>query len=370
MGMWQPGYLEFHEPSGLSWTVDLSPVTYSCKFCDQSFLSADGLYDHRFSAHPVRQPCLIICKQEITTRQHTVNQALSPSDIHIGHTDSCSLDGKRLSVDELKTALSATRWGVREIVLRSKDGLAETRCGVSIEVPEKEDLEAVSRRFLNITNQGALDVSSIQAFIFNTRQFKTAGNYVDGLSSYLYGVLAKDSRGRTTLAPQDGRVRYNRALQSLRDFETSIAIAVRGILRFALNDFYDAADLTFVPELQCAVHRFHSLISTSPISYPACTQVKHASQNLRVPLDMTLDKLVEWCGMSDEDVVENEPTMNLVFNTDSWSIEDRFKVRLLLASSLFRQGDLRRAAGHARRIRDDVVFGDWADKVIEISKEV
>ena len=85
---------------------------------------------------------------------------------------------------------------------------------------------------------------------------------------------------------------------------------------------------------------------------------------------MTLDKLVEWCGMSDEDVVENEPTMNLVFNTDSWSIEDRFKVRLLLASSLFRQGDLRRAAGHARRIRDDVVFGDWADKVIEISKEV
>ena len=370
MGMWQTGYLEFHEPSGLLWKADLTPTKYPCKFCNKSFLSTDELYDHRFSAHPVKQPILIISKQEIAARQHTVSQALSPSDIYIGNADSCTLDGKRFSIEEAKIELCTTRWGVREIVLRSEDGLAETRCSVSIEVPETSDLEAVSQRFLSIPDQGGLDIRSIQAFISNTRQYKTASNYVDGLSSYLYGVLAKDMRGGTTLTPQDGRVRFNRALQSLRGFETPISNAVRGILRFALNDFYDASDLSLVPDLQIAVRRFYSLISTVPLCDDTYAVDNHSSSSCRVPLDMTLDKLVEWCGMSEEDVVANEPTMSLVFNTDSWAMEDRFKVRLLLASSLLRVGEFRRAADHARRIRDDVVFGDWADTLIEISKEV
>jgi len=99
-----------------------------------------------------------------------------------------------------------------------------------------------------------LDIVRIDNFIDITEKYSTARRYVDGLSNYLYGILAKDQRGGTNLKQSDYKARYSSAFDILKGFETPLSAIVNVIINFNKNIF-SYSNLLFTPQLQQVMSR-------------------------------------------------------------------------------------------------------------------
>ena len=124
---------------------------------------------------------------------------------------------------------------------------------------KKSDIIEVEKRFFELSSAGNLTVISINNFIQVTRDFCSAGSYVDGLSMYLYGVLAKDQRGDTSLSREEGRARLTSAQQLLARFDTPLSAVINQTINFNLNAFNDGLSLQNSPRLGQVMQRFWRL---------------------------------------------------------------------------------------------------------------
>src|SRR4051812_24666025 len=86
MGFWHTGYMEFHEPVGLG---NWSPTTavYGCAHCAATFSSPDGLTQHRFEAHPLHRPLLLVHGHEVGTRPIRITSPLKAHDVRLEKCD-------------------------------------------------------------------------------------------------------------------------------------------------------------------------------------------------------------------------------------------------------------------------------------------
>jgi hypothetical protein len=235
MGFWHTGYAEFHEEVGLGdiQVTDTPAPRYCCDQCDAVFDSLEKLRTHRFEAHPIERPCLLIRGVEVNTQPLVIKTPLSPSDITVLSTQNAILNDRAISASSLGEALSRYREGTARIVLLGD--IAKTPKTIHFMVATPDDLEGVERCFLVTASEGRLDRRAIEHFITSSKRFRTAEAYCGGICEYLYGVLAKE-RSRAIDVPYDQyRDKLNRAVDALNGIQRPLARHISGLVDFNFN---------------------------------------------------------------------------------------------------------------------------------------
>jgi hypothetical protein len=167
-----------------------------------------------------------------------INTPLAPSDIKIGNATSATLNGKEYVLGELVTQLSKVRQDNIDLIL-SNDGLS-SRYRINFNISSKTDLEGVEKEFLILVESKELTRSSIDKFILKAAMYKSAANYMDGLSEYFYGVLAREGGKNSSLSQSKYREKFNRSAEQLVDYSRPLANFIKGLIAFHFNHFPEA----------------------------------------------------------------------------------------------------------------------------------
>jgi len=367
MGLWTTGYLEFHELTGLGGDyVPPKPVKHCCSQCNKKFPDFISLSLHRFEEHPFHQPILIIDGIEFVSSKHAISKEISTSKIHCLNTTTCWVNGSEMSINSFVNRLATMRSGFVNIRLHNAIGEVETCYDIEIAIPEQDDIAEVDKRFFEFSSMGNLNVLSINKFIDITNKFKSTKKYVDGLSSYLYAVLAKDGRGDILLSKEEGRARMTHAIQILGGFDTALSNVISEIINLNLNVFSTDLGLTTAPQLAIVMQKFCNLLYEN--KFPSSEKLQSDDLSFKqIPLDICTNQIMEWSLMPSERIVEQRKTIEKVLHDDAWVPDDRLKVHIILANAYKEQGDFRGCVEHARKIRHNPFWGDWAESLIKIS---
>lgn len=364
------GYLDFIDPGNSGGSVPTPsspweglspspPAIYRCSVCNAAFPDADQLFEHRFAEHPYTRPTLILDGREITSPREVIAKALAASQITLMNTQSCIFDGKTIKPSSLPVLIAQQRTGLHTIVL-SKLGI-DSAYELEFDIPDSAELTDVDRLFLSIVGAETLSLDRINIFVEMTSRFRTALRYVDGLSNYLYGVLAKDQRGGTHLSQGDYKIKFNLALDALRHFDRPLANVVIGIVNFSHNIFTDGTRLAGSPRLQQAMQVFYGYTNNNPL--PIFKPWSGGGMG-NVPIDHATDQIIQWALNSQEDFQLNHRQMESSVESADWVPDDRFKVIIMLAEKLAAIGDHEAAKYYARNVTNDALFSDWAQHIM------
>lgn len=264
MGFWHTGYAEFHEPTGLGEYVYTPPppVRYACEHCAQSFLDLEALRKHRFEQHPVRQPALLLRGKPLGALPQLLMTPLGLSDVLVEDTTACLLNGKPLPPTRLGQALAAMRREFAEVELSNQG--ATTRCLLDFQVADDAHLAGVEAAFLRLARDRVLNIQAISRFNDDCRAFASAMPYCDGISHYLYGVMAKERSPDTGLKHEEYIQRFLRSSDELSGFDRPLARSVRSLVAFHFNQFDDANYLAPEGALRHAAGAFAGLLQGLP----------------------------------------------------------------------------------------------------------
>lgn len=264
MGFWHTGYAEFHESTGLGEYVYTPPppVRYACEHCSRSFIDLEALRKHRFEQHPVRQPTLLLRGKPVGALPQLLMTPLSPSDVLVEEATSCTLNGRPLTPSHLAQQLSAMRHEFAEVELTNQG--AVTRCLLDFRVAEKAHLAGVEVAFLRLARDRVLNIEAVSRFNDDCRAFASAMPYCDGISHYLYGVMAKERSPDSGLKHEEYIQRYLRSSEELSGFDQPLARTVRSLVAFHFNQFDDAENMAPEGALRHAAGAFAGLLQGLP----------------------------------------------------------------------------------------------------------
>lgn len=345
--------------------IQPKPITYRCKVCGELFENPDALFDHRFAQHPFKRPALFLAGHEITTPRQLITRQLHQKAISVLNADTCLFDGQGVDIAKLPEHLAKLKGGLHELVL-AKHGI-ETRYEFDFVIADERDINEVDKLFFALAGGEVLDVAAINTFINMASQFASANHYIDGLCQYLYGVLAKDQRGNTHLDQSTFKTKFNLALDALRLFDTDLARVIVGVVNFNENAFNRGEGLSAAPKLQSAMQRFHGFLKGEAETIGAVGSVSDKQQG--VPLDHGTDQIIRWALMSADELHEEGKLLERHLQDPSWPSDDRFKIRMLLAEMYTAHGDTANARSHARFAVNDALFGEWAQRILDMGSK-
>jgi len=264
MGFWHTGYAEFHQPDGLGEYVYTPPppVRYACAYCSESFLALETLRKHRFEQHPLRQPALLLRGKPVGTLPRLLMTPLSPSDVLVEDATQCLLNGKSIPLTHLGQQLAAMRREFAEVELSNQG--ATTRCQLDFRVADEAHLAGVEAAFLRLARDRVLNIQAVSRFNEDCRAFASAMPYCDGISHYLYGVMAKERSPDSGLKHEEYIQRFLRSSKELSGFDRPLARSVRSLVAFHFNQFYDAESLAPEGALRHAAGAFANLLEGLP----------------------------------------------------------------------------------------------------------
>jgi hypothetical protein len=258
MGFWHTGYMEFHEPAGLSFTYQPSKVHFSCQHCGEKFDAMEELRRHRFEAHPYTRPLMFVRGFELGATPLRVTRALQPGEVQLDRAKSATINGEKVSLTDLPQLL-AKLTNDRVRVVLSNDGV-NAEFELMVRVASEAHLVGVEAAFLKLANARSLNIGSIEGFISACKDFTTASAYCDGICHYLYGVLAKERAPDSSLPFDEYSKRYSRAADELLGFERPLAQIIRALVAFHFNHFEDAQTLVPAGRIQHASVLFAGLL--------------------------------------------------------------------------------------------------------------
>ncbi|MFZ3119673.1 MAG: hypothetical protein WA159_15305 [Variovorax sp.] len=223
-------------PEYPSWTTYLKPEVFPCGQCNLTFDSYDSWFEHRFQAHPIAKPMLVLGEAEIVTPRLVVTRKISAGEVRFVNTEVCRANGKATSLKEFAQLLEKSTNAFWDVTLVGAGGAVESRYEISIELPSEEHLVAVERAFMRLTAAGNLSLNGVNSLINEAAGASTAKRYLDGVSGYLFGVLGKDQRGDTTLTQEQGRTKLNEAHQTLALIDRPLAKVIRAVIEFQAKE--------------------------------------------------------------------------------------------------------------------------------------
>ena len=260
MGFWHTGYAEFHELSGLGEYVYTPPppVRYACDHCYQSFGDLDALRRHRFEAHPVRQPSLMLRGKPVGALPQVLNTRLDEADVLVEDATTCQLNGQPVQPASLGQHLATMRREFALVELRNRG--ATTRCQLDFQVADEADLVGVEAAFFRMARDRLLDIEAVSRFIKDCREYLSAMPYCNGIANYLYGVMAKERSSDSGLKHEDYIQKFLRSTDELSGFNRPLARSVRALVAFQFNQFDDARCLAPEGALRHAAGAFSGLL--------------------------------------------------------------------------------------------------------------
>ncbi len=358
MGFWHTGYMEFHEPTGLSWTFTPQPVLYTCTTCLRQFDELDKLLQHRFEAHPHRRPMLFVRGQELGATICRVTRAVAPLDFRADHATRARVNRGRVPLAALGDALAAFSQDRVTIELENDSVSASFKIDFSIAQPQ--DCKGVEECFESMVKMKRLDPRGIGAFVSASQQYGTAATYMDGICNYLYGVLAKERAPDSGLAFEDYREKFELAASALADFDRPLALMIRGLVAFQFNHFDDTLRYVAPGALHAAARRLQHLLSRG--SEPPLSSANHSDFE-RALTDFVSDRIISWALASTDALRAQQAQLKDLLNADLVEY-DRTKIRIILAEHSVAVGDVAEARKIARAMRNSVSTELWAESVM------
>jgi hypothetical protein len=264
VGFWHTGYAEFHEPTGLGEYIYTPPppVRYACEHCSQLFLDLEALRKHRFEQHPVRQPALLLRGKPVGALPQVLMTPLDPSDVLVEDAANCLLNGQPVPTARLGQQLAAMRREYVEVELSNQG--ATTRCLLDFKVADEAHIAGVETAFLRLARDRLLNIQAISRFNDDCRSFASAMPYCDGISHYLYGVMAKERAPDSGLRHEEYIQRFLRSSEELSGFDRPLARSVRALVAFHFNQFDDAEYMAPEGALRHAAGAFAGLLQGLP----------------------------------------------------------------------------------------------------------
>ncbi len=368
MGFWHTGYAEFHEPTGLENYVYTPPmpVRYGCERCSESFTELEELRKHRFEMHPVRQPTLLVRGKPVGAFPLLVMTPLHATDLLVQDASSCLLNGQPIELRRLGKRLAASRHEFAEVELLNEG--ASTRYMLDFRVADETDLAGVEAGFLRLARERVLNINSISRFNDDCRAFSSAMTYCDGISHYLYGVMAKERSPDSGLKQEEYVQRFLRSSEELSGFDRPLGRTVRSLIAFHFNHFGDAEDMAPEGALRQAAGAFWGLLQGMPWHFDRAFSpaLGDAVENLLTDQE-TLDILADAsCGLLELKGRTNEMLTHLRRNTSMGY--DHLK-RMLLAAEALAACDEPNARAEARRLARSLAgkpeTAAWAKAMLE-----
>ena len=368
MGFWQTGYLDTvydGDSEGMSANIPVRPVEYFCDQGDEVFSQPDDLKAHRFEVHPIRIPCLMKRGTPLAAFGEAVLRTSSETDWEVIDAQKCFIDDEPVELEILPAELSSFRSGRRKISLINEG--VKKDCVIAFDIPDISDINSIDKCFLRIDpGIKVFDIGDIDTFIDNTSSLKTGRGYVDALSHYLYGILAKDQRGRTNLNHDEYLERYNIAVAGLGDIETSVACAVREVTRFNTNMFRYLNGVKSNSNITRAM-KWLTSISTEK-SVPSGNQSNNnaveSNEALRFPVDQDTERLIWLSQQPAGQLIACEDEIEQLADSAEVAPPDRAKYRAVLVKTYLIRGDKERARMHAHRLRNDPAFSATMERII------
>ena len=373
MGFWHTGYFEFHEPTGIDPPVVHEPRRFFCDRCDRTFASRSDLDDHRFEGHPQRRPVMILRGRELGTNRTRITQPLLPSDVRVD-CDRAWLNGAEVSAPDLPGAIvnfCSTR--VCAIMLR-KD-VVDAEFELEFHIATEHDLTRVESRFLDTVRGRRLDSMVVNRFIGDKHEFDTAVGYCDGVTAYLYGILAREqtvgSRG-TTLAYKDYEKKLNNAAETLQGYDRPLARAIVGLIEFHFNHFKESAGITSGFRVGAVSERYRKWISEDRHASPRHSDMRSAGGDEAIEADNSLDTLLtDWAteriiGWSLRSPKQLAPAVNDIESLLDSELPayDTAKLHVLLGEISASSNDANKATTHAQFLLHTPPFEVWAERRI------
>lgn len=360
-------YLSFIDPGNAGGSVSipesppvvLQPIVYECPRCPALFDGVQARRDHFFTAHPYCKPELLLRGKLLGNSETVIHTPVQAANWLLGSCDWVSLNGRRMAPDELFQRLAELRQGFHFLDLGNKD--ATERFELRFCIPELAELQRLEDIFSTLFLDNELNVDDVRRFTEVCKSLSTANEYLEGVSQYLYGVMAKDQRGDTRLSHAQYKERFNRALDALRHVDRPLARTIRGIINFSFNSFVQAASQADAPALAAAASLFACWAGKTVKN---CVATRKEAQ-ARLPVDHSTDRILNWMALPDKRQERELDDLMQASANSLWTAEDRAKATVLgleWGRASRSTDELRRVA---RSLLNDAIFAGYAEQTLE-----
>lgn len=365
MGFWHTGYAEFHEATGFGdWTGPDLTMRFDCERCSARFDSLEALRKHRFEAHPLRQPRAFFQGLELGAQTVKIRSPFALGDFEFALAEQARVNGQAIPLTGVAAHLASLN---DEFVKLDLIGAGVTVSHkVDIRIARDEDLQAVEAALLRMAGLRRLTVEAIQALIEECSAFKSANDYVQGLTRYLYGVLAKERAPSSSLHFDEYLRYFNEAEQTLAGFDRPVARLIRALVAFHFNRFGDARRLAPTKRLRTAAGAFETLLGAKQVcggSFGAPFSSKSDSAIEALLTDIHSESILAWLASGRDGMAEASNNLEAALE-HPWAEYDKLKIRLMLAESCLVRSEDQRARQIARELIGLPETEAWAEGLL------
>lgn len=340
-------------------TTPKRPVTFTCHKCGEVFMDREVRRQHIFDRHPFMRPQLLVGSLIVAERGQVIATPFPPEDWVIQQPERIKIDQQEMTNRKACRFLSQLTSGFHTVKLSSAD--FSVTYHIEFDIPTEVQLAAVEQAFNMLIVNQPLESERIAQFITVAKQEDGARYYIEGVSDFLYGVLAKDQRGGTSLSRDDYTAKFHAAREALRFMDRPLANLIKALINFNDNAFSEAAALATDGQIATACQMLDGLRSGN--AFPASGSRIAAGHNL--PVDTLTAEIIRFCslpvGAQQEQLLQLEHLASKGLTTD----HDRVKIQALAMNTCWESGDHEQATEWAKKLRHSPLFEALATRIIE-----
>ncbi|WP_280554164.1 hypothetical protein [Halomonas sp. 25-S5] len=335
------------------------PVTFKCDKCGEFFADREARRQHVFDQHPFKRPQLLIGSRMVKERGEVVASPFPLADWVIQQAERIVIDQQEVTNRQACRRLNEITSGFHEVTLTSAD--YSVTYHIEFEIPTEAQLAAVERAFNTLIVNQPLESDRIAQFITEAKQKDGARYYLEGVSDFLYGVLAKDQRGGSSLGHDGYSAKYHAAREALRFLYRPLANLIKALVNFNDNAFSEAEALALAGQVAIACRVLNGLRAGKHCPAPD-TRVASGHS---LPVDTLTAEVMRFCSLPLAEQQEQLPQLVQLASKRFTTDHDRVKIQVLAMNTCWGAGDHEQAAAWAKKLRHSPLFETLATRIIE-----
>jgi hypothetical protein len=258
------------------------PIVYYCGQCSAQFDDRNTLILHEWEAHPTKQPLMFLDNEELTSTRFFCRDKNYLGKLICSNYDSMIVNGERVILEEFNSVLKQSGDMFYNILLTNKK--VSKTFELDVKIAEASELKAIDECFMDYFSKRSFTSETLDNFIQSTKKYTSASHYVDGIVSYIHGILAKDNRTQY-IDYEQFEAKLNQSLNTLSSFNTALAQVVCNLIYFIKNDLHSIVYTGVMPEFE---HATRFLLLDKKLS-PCESKV---TGNIQLPIDSVTDQTI------------------------------------------------------------------------------
>jgi hypothetical protein len=323
------------------------------------FTDRETRRQHIFDHHPFKRPQLLVASRMVTERGHIITTSFPQADWVIQQAEWIEIDQQEMTSKKACWVLSQLTSGFHQVRLTSAD--FEATYHIEFDIPTEVQLAVVEKTFNRLIVNQPLESNRIAQFITVAKQEVGARYYIEGVSDFLYGVLAKDQRGGTSLSRDDYTAKFHAAREALRFMDRALANLIKALVNFNDNDFGEAESLASAGQFAIACRMLNGLRSGKHCPAP---DARIASGH-NLPVDTMTAEIMRFCTLPLAEQREQLPPLVHLASKRQTTDHDRVKIQALAMNTHWEAGEIEQTIGWARKLRHNPLFGELATRIME-----